>query len=33
MLAAKTIEEKVDRKLQLKLNNIEALNDGDLVPI
>jgi superfamily II DNA or RNA helicase len=33
MLAAKTVEEKVDHKLQLKLNNLEALNDGDLVPI
>ena len=29
LLAAKTVEEKIARKLTLKLNNLEALNDGD----
>lgn len=31
VLAAETPEEKIYEKLQLKLNNLEALNDGDMV--
>lgn len=32
ILAAKTVETKIHRALKLKLNNLDALTDGDLTP-